>query len=73
MERTNTMIDETHDMNSENAGEHQDASSSTTFVKDSFDRIRNEVHKVIVGQDEVLEQATLSMFCGGHAVVGRVD
>ena len=66
------MTDETHDMNSENAGDHLDASSSTTFVKDAFDRIRNEVHKVIVGQDEVLEQATLSMFCGGHAVVEGV-
>jgi MoxR-like ATPase len=66
------MTDETHDMNKETTGSHSDASSSTAFVKDSFDRIRNEVHKVIVGQEEVLEQATLSMFCGGHAVVEGV-
>ena len=46
--------------------------ASTGFVKESFDRIRTEVGKVIVGQDEVLEQATLSMFCGGHAVVEGV-
>jgi MoxR-like ATPase len=66
------MTDETHDMNNENTGGRPDASSSTAFVKDAFDRIRNEVHKVIVGQEEVLEQATLSMFCGGHAVVEGV-
>ena len=66
------MTDETHDMNSDNAGDQHDQSSSPTFVKDAFDRIRNEVHKVIVGQEEVLEQATLSMFCGGHAVVEGV-
>ena len=41
-------------------------------VKNAYDRIRSEVQKVIVGQEEVLEQATLAMFCGGHAVVEGV-
>ena len=31
-----------------------------------------EVHKVIVGQDAVLEQVLIAMFCGGHAVVEGV-
>jgi MoxR-like ATPase len=35
-------------------------------------RLREEVHKVIVGQDEVLEQVLVAMFCGGHAVVEGV-
>jgi len=53
----------------------QDSSSadaSAKMMKDAFERIRSEVHKVIVGQEEVLEQATLAMFCGGHAVVEGV-
>ena len=32
----------------------------------------NEVGKVIVGQDDVLGQAMIAMFCGGHAVVEGV-
>ncbi|MCH2146063.1 MAG: MoxR family ATPase [Phycisphaerales bacterium] len=49
-----------------------DIESASRTVKDAYERIRSEVHKVIVGQEEVLEQATLSMFCGGHAVVEGV-
>jgi MoxR-like ATPase len=41
-------------------------------VRSAYNKIRTEVGKVIVGQDEVLEQATLAMFCGGHAVVEGV-
>jgi MoxR-like ATPase len=41
-------------------------------VRQAFDRIRTEVHKVIVGQDEVLEQALLALFCGGHALIEGV-
>ena len=53
-----------------NAG--NDMESATKTVKNAYERIRTEVHKVIVGQEEVLEQATLAMFCGGHAVVEGV-
>ncbi|MBL8157769.1 MAG: AAA family ATPase, partial [Anaerolineae bacterium] len=41
-------------------------------VQRAYDRIRAEVHKVIVGQDEVLEQALLALFCGGHALIEGV-
>ena len=41
-------------------------------VREAFKKIKGEVHKVIVGQDEVLEQTVLAMFCGGHAVVEGV-
>ena len=49
-----------------------DAQETAGAVKAAYDKIRSEVGKVIVGQDEVLEQATLAMFCGGHAVVEGV-
>jgi MoxR-like ATPase len=29
----------------------------------------NEIHKVIVGQDEIIEQMLIAMFCRGHALV----
>ncbi len=38
----------------------------------AVDRVRCEVHKVIVGQDQVLEEVLLTMVCGGHAVVEGV-
>jgi len=41
-------------------------------VRRAAGRVREEVHKVIVGQDEVLEQVLIAMFCGGHAVVEGV-
>jgi hypothetical protein len=30
-------------------------------------KIRNEIHKVIVGQDEVVDQVLMCVFCRGHA------
>jgi MoxR-like ATPase len=41
-------------------------------VQRAFDRIRSETHKVIVGQDDVLEQALIALFCGGHALIEGV-
>ncbi|MCW5777468.1 MAG: MoxR family ATPase [Phycisphaeraceae bacterium] len=38
-------------------------------VRDAFDRLKTEIRKVIVGQDEVVEQALMAIFCRGHAVV----
>jgi len=38
----------------------------------AVNRVRCEVHKVIVGQDQVLEEVLLTMVCGGHAVVEGV-
>ena len=42
------------------------------FVRESYERILAEVHKVIVGQDDVLEQVLISIFCGGHAIIEGV-
>ncbi|MGI9013978.1 MAG: AAA family ATPase [Phycisphaerales bacterium] len=38
-------------------------------VVDAFERLRTEVHKIIVGQDEVLTELLIALFCGGHALV----
>lgn len=46
-----------------------DAHAAAGEVKDAYTRLRDEVHKVIVGQDDVLDQLLVALFCGGHAIV----
>ncbi|MFT3879581.1 MAG: MoxR family ATPase [Gemmatales bacterium] len=38
-------------------------------LRNAYQRLRTEVGKVIVGQDEVVEQVLLAVFCRGHAVL----
>lgn len=38
-------------------------------VQDAFKSLKAEISKVIVGQDEVVNQMLMSIFCRGHAVV----
>ena len=38
-------------------------------VREAYRRLTKEVAKVIVGQDKVVEQLLMSMFCRGHALV----
>jgi MoxR-like ATPase len=41
-------------------------------VRRSVDRLRTEIHRAIVGQDEVVDQALLAILCGGHVIVEGV-
>ncbi|XVJ57848.1 MAG: MoxR family ATPase [Tepidisphaera sp.] len=38
-------------------------------VQAAYAKLRDEIHRVIVGQDEVVEQVLTAIFCKGHAVV----
>jgi MoxR-like ATPase len=38
-------------------------------LKDSRERILSELHKLIVGQDEVIDQVLLSLFVGGNSLI----
>ncbi len=38
-------------------------------LADAYRRITEEVHKVIVGQDEVIEQLLIALLCGGHCLL----
>jgi len=38
-------------------------------VRDAYTKLRDEIRKVIVGQDDVVTQLLMSIFCRGHAVV----
>lgn len=37
--------------------------------KDIFDQVVNEIHKVVVGQDEMIEQVLISLLCNGNALL----
>jgi MoxR-like ATPase len=38
-------------------------------VQAAYSKLRDEIHRVIVGQDEVVDQMLMSIFCRSHAVV----
>ncbi|QYU70669.1 MoxR family ATPase [Leptolyngbya sp. 15MV] len=38
-------------------------------VREAYARLKGEIHKVIVGQDEVVEQMPMCIFCRGHGLV----
>ncbi|MCA9257275.1 MAG: AAA family ATPase, partial [Phycisphaerales bacterium] len=41
-------------------------------IAESYRRLREELHKVIVGQDDVIEQLLISLFAGGHCILEGV-
>jgi len=41
-------------------------------LRAAYTRVRDELAKVIVGQDEVVEQLLISLFAGGHCIVEGV-
>jgi MoxR-like ATPase len=46
----------------------EDISIAENFKKD-FATLKNEIHKVIVGQDEIVNQMLIAIFSGGHALL----
>jgi MoxR-like ATPase len=49
-----------------------DKVAAVAEVRRAVESVRREVHKSIVGQDAVVEQAILAILCGGHAIVEGV-
>ncbi len=49
-----------------------DPVAAVAEVRRAIERVRTEIHRTIVGQDEVVDQALLAILCGGHAVVEGV-
>ena len=43
--------------------------STLSELQASFERLRSEVAKVIVGQDEIVEQTFICLLCRGHALL----
>ncbi|HMN41640.1 MAG TPA: MoxR family ATPase [Phycisphaerales bacterium] len=49
-----------------------DPQQSVAQVRSAYDKLREQIHKVIVGQDAVVDQMLMAMFCRGHALVEGV-
>jgi len=47
----------------------EEAKRSIEQVQGAYRRLVDEVHKAVVGQDEVVEQLLMTLFCRGHALV----
>ena len=52
-----------------NANIITDPESAAREVTTAYKRIKTEVHKVIVGQDQVVDELLTAILCGGHALV----
>ncbi|CAI8017493.1 Uncharacterized protein YeaC [Geodia barretti] len=49
-----------------------DTEQAAARVRDGRERILTELHKVIVGQDEVLDLVLIALFTGGHCLITGV-
>jgi MoxR-like ATPase len=49
-----------------------DPQEAVAQVRQAYDRLREQIHKVIVGQDAVVDQLLMAMFCKGHTLVEGV-
>ncbi|MFN7021507.1 MAG: AAA family ATPase, partial [Phycisphaerales bacterium] len=49
-----------------------DPQQAVAQVRRAYDRLSEQIHKVIVGQDAVVDQILMAMFCRGHALVEGV-
>ncbi len=41
-------------------------------IKQLFAQLHHEVHKVVIGNDKVIEEILLALFCGGHVLLESV-
>ena len=48
------------------------AIENADVIKENFDRIKNELSKIIVGQDLLIEQIFICLLSGGHALIEGV-
>src|SRR5262245_11174834 len=46
-----------------------DPAQAVAEVRAAYDRLKNEIHKVIVGPDDVVDQGLMCIFCRRHGLV----
>ena len=54
------------------SGLESDELQAVAKLRESYDRIRGELAKVIVGQDSVIEELLIALFCRGHCILEGV-
>ena len=42
------------------------------YIKEKYEGIKNEIQKVVVGQDEMIEAIIIALFSDGHILYWRV-
>ena len=57
-----------HDRSEENQPDF-DPDEAVHQVTAAYERVAGDVHKVIVGQEAVLDELLIALFCGGHTLV----
>ena len=55
----------------QNEGAGDDVAAARRLA-DAYRRLREELHKVIIGQDDVIEQLLIALFAGGHCIIEGV-
>ena len=65
------MMDDTMNNEPQDSNEGVSSSDLSTVekLKEGYDKIRSELSKVIVGQDEVIEQILIGIFSRGHCLL----
>jgi|GEM_PF-5549045 len=43
--------------------------TSIEYIREQVERIRNEVHKRVVGQDGLVRSILITLFSGGHILL----
>ncbi len=56
-------------MNEEPTMDAASAERAVKEVREAYAKLREQVERVIVGQDDVVEELLMAMFCRGHALV----
>ena len=59
-------------MQAEAQGSRRDAAAAAAAVSDVAERVRQNVARVIVGRDDVVELALVAMLCDGHVLIEDV-
>jgi len=59
------------DANEQSATSGDDLAAAAR-LEETYRRLRAELHRIIVGQDEVIEQLLIALFAGGHCILEGV-
>jgi MoxR-like ATPase len=59
----------TDPLSAKRAVEATDPESAAREVNAAYDQITREIHKIIIGQDRVVDELLTAIICGGHALV----
>ena len=60
---------ETETINNEQTFESVDDTALAEELKERYDRVRTELKKLIIGQDDVVELVLLTLLAGGNSLI----